>query len=165
MMAKDPVTQIHYLIARNEEVSGSQRERLQAEISTLTRQAAVEFGRMRGWVLARHPFTLAELAGQADRHVPRSVCDHPFYYRDQRGRPAAIAVHLYEWPDIGPDVEAVCDELGLRYEAPSDLVASWWYPGEAQVVIYTPRSKPRRKTRRAGSQLTLSFPAGGRWIV
>jgi hypothetical protein len=70
-----------------------------------------------------------------------------------------VVVHLYDWPEIGPEVEVMCDGLGLKYEAPAN-VESWWCPTVTQVIVYTKNrqtGKPKvRKARRlCGTQLLL----------
>ena len=132
----------------------------------LMRDVAREFGRLRGWTLARKTFSLVELAGRTDQEklaftTTTRVLDHAFHYRENRApyRPAGIAVHLYEWPDVGPDVEAICFELGVHYEAILNF-PSWWYPGVTQLVLYTPGRREGEVTPRvggAGSQMILPY--------
>jgi len=166
-MMEQLTAQIELLIDKSERTRHeSKREVIREQIKHLTRQAAAEFGRGRHWRLSATPFTLPELAGlSCEVQVSRSVFDHPDYYRDSRGRPRAIAVHLYDWPEVGPDVEGVCEHLGLRYEAPADC-PSWWYPGWTQLVIYTARAGERkRKSRRSPIQPKLPFPEEWQWVI
>src|SRR5206468_2375896 len=91
--------------------------REQSRLKKLTRKAAMQFGRQHGWTLTNRPFTLEELAGQSRERVSaqgkysKRIFDHPSFYRDYQGRPAAIVVHLYDWPEIGPDVEVACEQM------------------------------------------------------
>jgi len=165
-MMAELVTQIERLIGQSE---GSKqqfkKERLHSQIQDLTRHAAAEFGRLHRWHLSAQLFPLSELATcSADIQITRQLFDHAYYYRDSGGRPVAIAVHLYDWPDVGPDVEMFCEKAGLRYDAPADY-PSWWYPGWTQLVIYTrPSNRRRRKRPSAKGQLDLPF-GGGHWVV
>jgi hypothetical protein len=135
------------------------RRHRQDKIARLQREAAEAFGRKHGWKIASRCFTLQQLAGRRkDRRSWRpgkfSITAHATFYRDVQGRPAAIAAHLYEWPESGPEIEVACEALGLHYEAPADST-SWYFPGVTQLIIYTRLEPPRR------GQLNLPFaPAG-----
>ena len=57
-------------------------------------------------------------------------------------------------------MEAVCIELGLRYEEIIDF-PSWWYPGQTTLLLYTPLadqqapSEDHRSGAREAVQLAL----------
>jgi len=161
-MIAELVRQIDLLIGQSERTKHQfKKERLRRHIQDLTRHAAAEFGRLHRWHLSAQPFLLSELATRStDLQIIRQLFDHAYYYRDSSGRPVAIAAHLYDWPEIGPDVEIFCEKAGLRYDAPADY-PSWWYPGWTQLVIYTRPSKRRRRRPSAKGQLELPFPISG----
>jgi|SRR5688572_14524345 len=164
-MIAEMTAQIEYLINQSERSDReSKRAVLRGQIRDLTRRTAAEFGRGYGWRLTALPFTLAELAGVSD-DIPasRAIFDHPYFYRDSRGRPVAIAVHLYDWPEVGPGIEALCEQFNLRYEAPAGY-PSWWYPGWTSLVLYTPQFQRRRKRSPPKGQLDLPFEEG-QWIA
>jgi hypothetical protein len=113
------------------------------------RMLAEEFGRRHGWKRSRAWFCLGQLARQSNQRKDQEgfdegrfhhmMLDHSYYYRETNRpyRPAAIAVHLYDWPADKLDIENICRRLGLRCEAVMDF-PSWWYPGETHLIVYTP---------------------------
>src|SRR4051794_21550478 len=83
---------------------GSKWDRLYAEQLSLSTKLAKEFGKRHGWKLSERYFVLDQLARRSNTepdeddlplcHSLTEVLDHPYYYR-VKGRPAAIAAHLY----------------------------------------------------------------------
>lgn len=63
-----------------------------------------------------------------------SMIDHPYYFRDEDNRAAALAVHLYGVPD---GIEEAAEEAGLDVSFPN--FPTWWCPGGTQLVVYTPK--------------------------
>lgn len=137
----------------------------QDRIGRLMQRMAKQFGRRHGLYLASRCFTLEQLAARTRSKTVRSriergafnITAHAFFYCDRSGRPAAIAAHLYDWPNAGPEIETSCLTLGLRYEAVIDF-PSWWYPGKTQLVLYTAQ-RERRAT--IPHQPNLPFPQDG----
>lgn len=105
---------------------------------------AEEFGENFGWRLSKRAFSLDQLA--SGRRVPRrnerywefpsQAVDHPYFYRDEKGIPKALAVHLYS-PDP-MKIARVCIDHSLNFEIVDDKMQSWWNPGDTTLVIYTP---------------------------
>ena len=164
-MIKELTSEIEFLTRQSEACrKDSKRTVIYKRIKDLTGKAAAEFGRLRHWRLTGEPFTVGALAGlPAEVQVPRRFLDHPYYYRDWRGRPVAIAVHLYDWPEVGPEVEEICERVGLHYEAPVHP-PSWWYPGRTQLVLYTMAARRRKCRRSSPLQLVLPFK-DGLWVI
>jgi hypothetical protein len=114
--------------------------------------AALKFGIERGWTLTKSEFSLKMLArgstetggswcdAQWDRGGWRgdlhAVFDHAYYYRRDR-RAAAIVAHLYNWPDVRAQCEAVAAHYGLTFEAPD--YPSWWNLHGTKLVVYRHR--------------------------
>lgn len=136
------------------------RERLQS-----MRILAEEFGHQRGWLRSKTAFSLEQLRRRSNKiRVGEDTAfntDTVFYRERQRPfHPAAIAAHYPTWPEIGPELEQVCERYGLRCEAVVDFPN--WIDG-AQLVVYTPAAKatPRKKAARKGArcptQMKLPF--------
>src|SRR5262245_18873253 len=86
-----------------------------------TRILAQEFARERVWLRSPTPFSLEQLHRRSNKI--RAGEDTAFnseaqFYREVKSRrPAGIAIHYRDWPEIGPELEAICARFGLRYEA------------------------------------------------
>ena len=91
--------------------------------NALEARAALDFGAACGWHLSWSSFGLATLAcgrpsGCSDEDggyfdlEGRNLCEHPYWYR-RGGNPAAIAVHLANWPDCRGACEFLATEFGL----------------------------------------------------
>ena len=113
--------------------------------SEIKQVLAGEFGRRYGWKLSRSCFGLKTLSGRL-RHCVHDYAsgdalaiDHPYFYRDpvRPYRAAALAVHLYNWPDVQPEVEAICERSALTFEHITHF-PSWWYPGHTELILYRP---------------------------
>jgi hypothetical protein len=111
---------------------------------------SAEFARRHGWRECG-PFGISALSGIAqdpeltwwERRLaddfPYPFADHGYFYRADDGRPAALAVHLY---DAEPEkVTTWAAEHGLQATFPTDF-PSWWYPGWTTLVVYQ-RAKAR----------------------
>lgn len=114
-----------------------------------------ELARLRGWLCAVTPFSLEQLNRRSNkirRGEDTALNRETVFYREKRSRrPSAIAVHLSGWPEVGPEIEDVCERFGLRYEAVADFPA--WVDG-CQLVVLTPgagSTSQKRRRRRKGS--------------
>jgi hypothetical protein len=76
---------------------------IEARLDALGRELAREYGRRHGWRISRYPSTVRELA-RGERSIPAryarsvlraDVVDHPVFYCDSQGRPAAIVGFNY----------------------------------------------------------------------
>jgi hypothetical protein len=111
---------------------------------------AIDFGAARGWKLTNSDFGLRTLAegkqhdgrqrySMFGRHTNPSAgdyhynFDHPYYYRRDR-KAAAIAAHLYNYPNNRAACEKLAAEFGLEFEVPD--FPSWWNPGATTLVVY-----------------------------
>ena len=65
--------------------------------------------------------------------VTRETLDHPYYFKRDR-QAAAIAAHLYNFPECKEECEFVAREFGVRFEVPE--FPSWHYPGGTKLVLY-----------------------------
>jgi hypothetical protein len=124
---------------------------LQHEVAILQKLLATEFGSRYNWKLTRtwiHPGQLGRRSNQ-QRNTETfevfgshaSVLDHPFYFRERQRpyHPAAIAVHLYDWPHVTDLAEELCFRYRIGYQLGNDLCfPSWWYPGRTTLLVYTP---------------------------
>ena len=112
----------------------------------LQHKFAALFGKRRGWrlsasgfppvVLARHGVS-ARSSDPADGW-PRAVADHPFFYRTDDRRAAAVAVHLYEASNqnrVAIRSWAAAHRLTVAF--PTDF-PSWWIPGGTTLCVYEP---------------------------
>ncbi len=128
---------------------------------------ADEFGRQRGWLRSRSAFSIEQLHRRSSKIRAKEDTafnvDTVFYRERQRPyRPAAIVAHYASWPEIGPELERICEEFGLRYEAVADFPC--WIDG-AQLIVFTSATKegqrqPKkvgRKGARCLKQFTLPF--------
>lgn len=131
------------------------RDEIREQLESL-RILAGEFALERGWMIAGNPFTVAQLArcsNKIRRELPAAAnlfLDGAVYFRHpwRPYRPAAIAVHVFGWPEMGPDIDGACREAGLRYEAVSGFPA--WISG-GQLIVYTPVQEcpePALKTKK-----------------
>jgi len=123
-------------------------------INDQKRQAAIEFGKDRGWKLSDAPFDLETLArrgvsgGSYWSRRPRELLDHSEFYRVNR-RAAAIVSHTYLMGDnYGLSKAHECaDAFGLVFEW-IGTEQSWYYPGRTNLVVFTPADKhPNRRLK------------------
>jgi len=103
-----------------------------------------EFAAVRGWLVAKHPFSVDQLKqARHARHFPAdfggfsydcSSFDHPEWFRwpGKPYRPAAIAVHVYA--KNFDACQVVADREGLNFE---ELPWSWYWPCETLAGVYT----------------------------
>jgi hypothetical protein len=134
----------------------------------LERRAALDFGLQHGWQLTPSPFGLLTMARGQKHSGGRgpdegngcfrgdiAPCfDHPYWYR-RDGKAAAIAAHLYGWPSVQADCQAVAAHYGLTFNLPD--FPSWHCPGPrgTTLVAYVgpagqfspPWQPPRRNLR------------------
>jgi len=111
------------------------------------RQAAIEFGKDRGWKLSDAPFSLQTLARRGVsgdsywQNRPTQIIDHSDFYRVNR-RAAAIVSHTYlQGDDYGLEMAQECaDNFGLVFEW-IGTEQSWYYPGRTSLVVFTPADK------------------------
>lgn len=113
---------------------------------------AEEFGRRNGWNLSKRWFSWGQLSRRSPQRTlkeesdglphPHEVADHRYFFRRDK-RPAALAVHLYGWPDphCQASVADVCTKYGLVAREVTDF-PSWWYPGVTHLVVYEPENIP-----------------------
>ena len=112
----------------------------------IQKKLAKEFANRQPWAATQRGFTLAQLGRRSNRSqrgdwgCSTRVADHPYFYRELERpyKPAAIAAHLYDWPDQEVDVKEAVQEFGLSYRVVRDF-PSWWYPGETTLILYTPK--------------------------
>jgi hypothetical protein len=137
------------------------RLRIYDEQNELAMMLAVEFGRRHGWQVSGRPFTIRQLRTQSyktgdddedDSFGHDAIFDHPYYYRESRGRylPAALAVHVYDIRYHRKEIAAFAANHGLKARVvPEKEFPSWWYPGRTRLVLYLPpRPRPRSRRRR-----------------
>jgi hypothetical protein len=115
---------------------------------------AEEFGHRHDWNLSRRWFGWGQLARRSVMRTrqeewdstpqPHEVADHCYYFRKDK-RPAALAVHLYNWPAeyCQASVAAVCSKHGLAAREVTNF-PSWWYPGVTHLIVYEPRCETVR---------------------
>jgi hypothetical protein len=108
-----------------------------------------DFAAARGWNPSPSPFGLRTLArgtqnngGQRYHYNDdnpevgqfRPQFDHPnFFCRNRKA--AAIAAHLYNWPQVQSECQEIADHFNLSLEIPD--FPSWYYPGGTTLVLYT----------------------------
>jgi hypothetical protein len=113
-------------------------------IRALQHKLAVLFGKRRGWQLSASYFPPAVLArhGVSSRTTDpaegwtRAAADHPFFYRTDDQRAAAVAAHLYEARDqdrVAIRSWAAAHRLTVAF--PTDF-PSWWIPGGTTLCVY-----------------------------
>ena len=115
-------------------------------IRAVQHKLATLFGKRRGWrlsasgfppaVLARHGVS-ARTTDPAEGYT-RAAADHPFFYRTDDRRAAAVAAHLYEARDqdrVAIRSWAAARRLTVAF--PTDF-PSWWVPGATTLCVYEP---------------------------
>jgi hypothetical protein len=109
----------------------------------LIREAAESFAKLNGWKCGAsfHPAQLARGSTQRKRNEwddgDHELFDHPMYFREPARpyRPAAIVAQPYGTP-VGKAM-IIALNLGLELHWPSNLTASWWFPGSTRFYCCT----------------------------
>ena len=125
--------------------------RAQREEEDMRLHLVQTFAAARGWKPAKTGFDFPTLARGGCRtnwevrfqnlvdsevilpRVTREILDHPYYFKRDR-QAAAIAAHLYNFPECKEECEFVAREFGVRFEVPE--FPSWHYPGGTKLVLY-----------------------------
>jgi hypothetical protein len=117
----------------------------QHEEEDLRLHLAQTFSEARRWRPAKAGFDLPTLARggtstdwmtalqNSPVMVTRAVLDHPYYFKRNR-KAAAIAAHLYNYPDCKEQCISVARAFDVTFEAPD--FPSWWFPGGTTLVLY-----------------------------
>src|SRR5262245_47715046 len=106
-----------------------------------------EFGSRHDWIVANKGFSLGQLGrisnhyrrwdDQYDSWVFNNLGQHNVFYRFpwRPYFPSAIALHIADWPNAGPEIEHLCWDYGLRYATLDGRL----HPDAAgQLLILTP---------------------------
>ena len=113
-------------------------------------QAAEEFAALNGWRCTSHYFFARTLA-RGGTHEGRDddgcgpygtgnsyiLFDHPLFFRE-RARPyRAVAIVGQPYNTSIDEARAAAAEIGLALHVPSNINASWWYPGWTRFFCFT----------------------------
>jgi hypothetical protein len=97
------------------------------------------FGAKRHWQLSRKQFSWRAFIGAMENrclilsHDLPPFCDHPIFYADLDGKPAAIAAHEYHFNDAKRrECEQFAAATGIVFELPD--FQSWHSPGTTLVL-------------------------------
>jgi hypothetical protein len=114
--------------------------KIEARLDALEYSLAVEYGRRNGWRISGRPFTIRELA-RGERSIPPrysraalrpDVVDHPVFYYDSQGRPAAIVGFGYG--DTAA-AQLVTEKLGLGFKVEKNF-PNWYSPKTKFFVLF-----------------------------
>jgi hypothetical protein len=127
-------------------VDGKHGARHRTLIRALQHKLATIYGDRHGWQLSASNFPPAVLArhGVSARTTDpaegwtRAAADHPFFYRTDDRRAAAVAAHFYEARDQDrAAIRSWAAAHRLRVAFPTDF-PSWWIPGGTTLCVYEP---------------------------